>query len=545
MAGADAKEKKRKIKFESWKFPQDSEKARELIKNMTKMGSPVVDRGGVMSWLVYDELGIRAQPMTVKNLRAEMDETSVYLVQKTVKVLDHEGKPIKDKDGNPVFQIDADVGRIPGVVIDTAFGSRNKDLWKLRGTLTHPILNERGEYVMFNGISWRDQEIKGVNVKKPVLDLYEGYDPVSQYFFAIPGPVSKELAGIKDLVPTAAQIKEAVCFLDFFFDDFTFATKSAKASAIAFMLTMLCREIITSSIPMLEVRAPESQSGKSLLVKMMLRAITGEEPRLVTPNFRNEEAFTKQLFSLLLQGRNYVFLDDVQGTVKSAFLDSVLTSKYIADRVLGGNEIATVYTGMPFVMTANNPTLSTDMKNRMYLLDILKPPDNKEFLHKLPEKRAMEMGPTLIKMLFILYNNWDKNYKRELFKERRMGGFPEWSGITGGILLAAGIDGFLDDTLRQIKEIEPWQEQAADLAHAWYEKHGELWVFVKDALDLALEAKYVKESQTEQEKLQTMAGKLKRLRLVKLPGGYHFEKNEDQRSRGSQWRVVRDAESDR
>jgi len=518
---------------------QDSDKARELIKNMIKMGSPVIDRGGVMSWLVYDELGIRAQPMTEKNLRAEMDETSVYLVQKSFKVLDDDGKPIKDKDGNPIFQIGTDVSRIPGPVIDTASGLRDKGLWKLRGTLTHPILNKDGEYVISNGLTWKDEEIKGVNVKKPVLNIYDGYDPVSQYFFAVPERTMEPLTGIQEAVPTAEQIKKAVGFIDFFFDDFTFATKSGKASAVAFMLSMLCREIIEGYVPMLEVRAPESQSGKSTLVKMMLWAITGEDPRFHTPNFRNVEEFEKELFSLLMQGRNYVFLDDVQGKVQSAFLDAALTAKYISKRILGANAMATVYTGMPFVMTANNPTLSPDMKNRIYLLDILKPPDEKEFLHKLPEKRAWEMGPMMIRALFVLYNNWVKNHNREPYRERRMGGFAEWSAVIGGILAAAGIEGFLDDTLKQIKEIEPWQEQAADMARPWYEKHGSAWVFVKDTFDFAFAAGYVKEGDTSQAKLQAIAGRLKKLRLVKLPGGYYFERNDDQ-SRGSQWRVVHD-----
>ena len=538
MAGEQ--KKTNKIRFESWKYLQDSDKARELIKNMIKLGSPVVDRGGIMSWLVYDELGIRAQPMTEKNLRAEMDETSVYLVQREFKLLDDNGKPIKDNDGKPMYKIGTDIGRVPSPVIDTAFGFRDKELWKLRGTLTHPVLNKDCRWVIINGLSWGDKDIKGAKVKKPVLNLYDGYDPVSQYFFAIPEKTAAELTKVQGITPSAEEVKAAVEFIDYFLADFTFATKSAKASAVAFMLTMLCREIIEGYVPMLEVRAPESQSGKSLLVKMMLWGITGEEPRFHAPQFKNVEEFEKELFSLLMQGRNYVFLDDVQGKVQSSFLDSALTARYISRRVLGVSTMATVYTGMPFVMTANNPTLSEDMKNRLYLLDILKPPDDKKYFHKYPEKEALEMGPTLLKALFVLVNNWDRNYKRELFLEKRIGGFPEWSAVIGGILAAAEIEGFLDDTLLQIKEIDPKLEQAADMARPWYEKYKSAWVFVKDTLSFALDAGYVKENDTTQAKIQAVAAKMNKLRRVKLPGGYQFERNDDQ-SRGSQWRVVQDA----
>jgi hypothetical protein len=539
MAG----EQKKRIRFESWKYLQDSDKARELIKNMVKMGSPVVDRGGALSWLVYDELGIRAQMMTEKNLRAEMDETSTYLVQREVKILDADGKPVSNPEtGKPLYQIGTDISRIPGMVIDTAFGLRDKGLWSLRGTLTHPILNKEGDYVLINGLTFRDEDVKGVKVKKPVLNLYDGYDPVSQYFFAIPERVRNELSGIQDAAPTTEQISCALEILDDFLCDFVFATRSAKLSALAFMLTMLCREIIEGYVPMMEVRAPESQSGKSLLVKMMIWAITGEEPRFHSPNFRNIEEFEKELFSLLLQGRNYIFLDDVQGTVQSSFLDAALTGKYISKRILGVSASATVYTGMPFVFTANNPTISKDLVNRIYLLDILKPHENKEFRHKLPEKDAYEMGPQIIKALFILYNNWDKNYKREPYRGKRVAGFAEWSNVIGGILQAVGLEGFLDDTLLQIKEIDPRTEQAAYMARLWHEKYANMWVFVKDTFDFAIEAGYVKEKDTPQEKIQTIANKLKKLYRVKLPGGYQFEKNADQ-SRGSEWRVVQDAGS--
>lgn len=541
MAGEKTKVKK--IVFNSWEYLADSDKARGLIANMIKMGSPVVDRGGVMSWLVYDELGIHAQPMTEKNLRAEMDETSTYMVRQMVELLDQDNKPILNPEtGKPLSAYRPVDSRIPGVVIDTAFGLRDKGLWKLRGTLTHPILNKDGEYVIINGLNFKDVDIKGVTVKKSELNLYDGYDPISQYFFALPEKSKAALEGIIDLIPTVEQVKTAVSYIDFFMDDFVFATKSAKASAVAFMLTMLCREMIEGYVPMLEVRAPESQSGKSLLVKMMLWAITGEEPRYYSPNFRNIEEFEKELFALLLQGRNYVFLDDVQGKVQSSFLDSCLTGKYISKRVLGVSQTATVYTGMPFVMTANNPTISEDMKNRIYLLDILKPSENKEYRHKLPEKDALRMGPALIKALFTLYNNWDKNYKRQPWQEKRIAGFSEWSAVQGGILAAAGIDGFLDDTLIQIKEIDPKLEQAAGMARPWYEKYGSEWIFVKDTFDFALTAGYIKETDTTQAKIQAIARKLNKLRRVKLPGGYYFERNDDQ-SRGSQWRVVQDAGS--
>ena len=82
-------------------------------------------------------------------------------------------------------------------------------------------------------------------------------------------------------------------------------------------------------------------------------------------------------------------------------------------------------------------------------------------------------------------------------------------------------------------------EQAADMARYFYERHGSNWIFVKDTLAYALEAGYVKEGDSVWEKKQNITALLMRMRMVPLPGGYRFERNDDDR-RGSQWRVVRD-----
>ena len=351
---------------------------------MLKMGSPVVKWAGRMAWLEHDRNGIRVEFMSEKNLMAELDETSDYLVQKRVKAYNPDDTPV-EQNGKHVSNIITDFGRIPAPVIDIAFGFRDKELAELRGIQTHPILDRNGEYVLRNGLTWREAARDGFTVKKPEINLNDGYDPVSQFFFAVPEQTMEALEGIRQDVPSAKDVKMAVHFIRYFLEDIWFATDSAFASAVAFMLTMLCRETISSNVPMLEVRAPESQSGKSTLVKMMLWAITGERPRLFAcTNMRTAEELDKKLFSQLLQARNYIFMDDVQGKVQSSLLDAALTSLYVDDRVLGASTMKTVYSGMPFVMTANNPILSPDIKNRVYLLDILKHPKNKDYRHKLP-----------------------------------------------------------------------------------------------------------------------------------------------------------------
>jgi hypothetical protein len=292
---------------------------------------------------------------------------------------------------------------------------------------------------------------------------------------------------------------------------------------------------------MLEVRAPEPQCGKSLLVKMLVGGVTGEKPVPFSPNFRDAAEFEKELFSQLMRGRNYIFMDNVYGKVQSSFLEMALTTGYVEKRLLGLNVMAAVYSGMPFVMTANNPTLSADMKNRIYLLDIEKPPSGKGFRHQQPEPESRRAQPGLLRALFTLYNHWDKNEKRARFTGRRIDGFIEWGQVIGGILQAAGVRGFLDDTVKQIREVDPRLEQAADLALAWHEKHGGAWLAVKDTFELAQKAGYVDADESYQRKLQRIAGLLEELRKKSLPGGYRFERDNDAGRGSSIWRVARDA----
>jgi hypothetical protein len=123
------------------------------------------------------------------------------------------------------------------------------------------------------------------------------------------------------------------------------------------------------------------------------------------------------------------------------------------------------------------------------------------------------------------------------------------------MLEAARIPGFLADTLRQIAEPEQWEVRAAELAAAIYGEVGSAPVSIKEMVadrigadggagkpGFAQEAGYVKESDSQKSREQTMAGILKGLRDAPLPEGYKFVRTDDKY--GSVWKVVKD-DSDR
>jgi hypothetical protein len=416
--------KNKKIILESWAegCTLPDERAQILLRNVLKTGRPVVRYGPVVFLIMMDKNGFQRQPMTKDDMYAEFEFSTLYMVRKREEDLG---------DGKAKLQVYP--AEIPYRYVGLAMGkiSVERNLYEIRNIVTNPIVNRNGDVVCRNGLRWKEAAINRRKVRMPELNLEDGYDEVSGDFFAVPERVTGRLAGIGDLKPTDEQVLRALGIIDDFICDFSFSSDSARASAVAFMLTMVCRDIIGESVPMLEVRAPRSQSGKTKLVNMMLKGITGEEPSSFSPNFRDTREFEQELFSELLRGRNYIFMDDVGGTVRSNFLNSALTKKNISKRVLGVSSTAAVYSGMPFVMTANNPKLSEDIKNRVYLLSIDKPPAGKKYRHEYPLEYAGEKSPDLLWALLVLYRNW-VGLGCPPFSGTVMEGYPEWSRKTGG-----------------------------------------------------------------------------------------------------------------
>jgi hypothetical protein len=550
MAGKD------KIVFQSWKIwdeklqayraPQEDEQVQVLMENVLKTGRPMVRYGAVLFLIMYDEQsGFTRQAMSKDDLLAEFAGSTLWMKR--------EKKETPVKEGEAKYRSYPDA--IPRGLIRVAYGKKTLEdnVYEVKNIMTFPIVSADGEIILRNGLSWKEKKVGARKMRRPDISIEDGYDDKSRVFFAAPERVMARISGINDLKPTDKQMLLASEILDDFICDFTFASDSARASALAFMLTMVSRELIGENVPMLEVSAPKSQSGKTKLVTMMLAAITGEEPNSFTPNFRDTKEFEQEYFSQLLQGQPYIFMDDVGNKVRSNFLNSALTKGKVSKRYLGISSMVTVNSNIPHVMTANNPELSQDIKNRVYLLRILKPPKNKFYKHEFPVKYALEKGPDVLWALFVYYQHWNKNCGRPLCYDAVMEGYYEWSVTYGGMLQAAGVTGFLTDTLKQIDEPEPAEIKAGEYAAALYQAIGERWVFVRELADLGTESEpglgrfaveyeagRIKKDDSKSSREQSLAGFLGRLEATPLPGGYKFLRDHDERY-GSKWRVTRDA----
>lgn len=111
--------------------------------------------------------------------------------------------------------------------------------------------------------------------------------------------------------PDGLRERAALSWIDEVLTDFPFASEADKANAVGMMLTPVLRPIINGGVPLAAVRAVRPGTGKTLLVKVMLRILTGREVGFSSLGTDEDEA-EKRLLATLLKGEEFVILDNVK-----------------------------------------------------------------------------------------------------------------------------------------------------------------------------------------------------------------------------------------
>lgn len=179
---------------------------------------------------------------------------------------------------------------------------------------------------------------------------------------------TKILDGFR-MKPTLKDAQAAYAFLrDEMFKGFPFVTELDKSIAAAAFLTSLVRRVIDAA-PAFAFDAPIYSSGKSALVGVIAQACTGRPAAGTTwPTGEHaEEAVGKKLTSILREGHNLIFFDNVpEGTVlDSATLSAILTLPTYEERILGVTQMLTVPTTVTMIFTGNNIRAGDDMATRL------------------------------------------------------------------------------------------------------------------------------------------------------------------------------------
>src|SRR5262249_54128953 len=137
--------------------------------------------------------------------------------------------------------------------------------------------------------------------------------------------------------PTLDHARTAIGALQEAVKDFPFTEQWHFSTALAAMLSLVCRFAIMGNVPLFAVRANTPGSGKSLLVDVISVIGNGSAaPRWPQPREEDEER--KRIMALALAGYPVIHIDNVSRPLGSPALDLALTSPSFADRILSTQE---------------------------------------------------------------------------------------------------------------------------------------------------------------------------------------------------------------
>jgi hypothetical protein len=304
------------------------------------------------------------------------------------------------------------------------------------------------------------------------LVVTPGYHPQAQVYLALDLALAEQLAK-QDLGgrPTDAEVQLANAQLDELFCDFPFKEgreTSARAHIKSLLLLPFVRLMIDGSTPIIAVGAPEGGegTGKGLLLQTACAPGLGEVS--ASPETDNVEELRKTVGAAILQNTPIVWFDNVKGEVGAGPLASILTARNWSDRILGQSRRFNSRVLTTWAIAGNGLRFSREIGRRTVLieLDALMPRAwlRTGFAHVLPNW-ALENRAMLIHACIILVQNWIAQGCQP--GKRTLGSYEQWARVMGGILNAAGIEGFLEGQHEQSAEADREAQRWTPFIENW------------------------------------------------------------------------------
>lgn len=310
-----------------------------------------------------------------------------------------------------------------------------------------------------------------------------GYDAESRLWIG-----SGELAAIDvPEVPTGEEVERARALLvDELLVDFPFADASDRAHTVAAFVTPFIRSLVGGCTPIHLVEAPSPGSGKTLIADLVAIVASGKNVQATTLS-RSEDEMRKRITSLLLCGARIIVLDNVTGELASAQLAAAITATTWTDRLLGRSENVHVENRALWMVTANNPSLSSELARRCVRIRLdthaTRPWERRNFRHPSVREWALDRRAELVRAVLVLVRHWLACGRPS--SEQVLGSFERWSAVVGGIVSASGVPGFLTDRERFYAAADAESQEWDALASAWWLQHGGAWVTATQVASLA------------------------------------------------------------
>jgi hypothetical protein len=287
--------------------------------------------------------------------------------------------------------------------------------------------------------------------------------------------------------PTDADVDAArSLLLDDLLVDFPFVSKADKAHAVAALVLPFVRRLIPGPTPIHLFEASTPGAGKTLLAETVAMVVTGRGAEPMTLG-RDDEETRKKITSMLSLGREVVLIDNVRSGIDSANLAAALTADIWQDRLLGQNKMVRFPNRAVWLVTANNPSLSLEIARRSVRIRIEpagdRPWQREGFKHLPLKPWVKENRSHLVWAILVLVNAWLAGGAPA--GARTLGSFEDWAGVIGGILMVAGIPGFLGNAEELYEAADVEGQEWREFAWAWWEQHSKAPVSAGTLLHLA------------------------------------------------------------
>lgn len=247
--------------------------------------------------------------------------------------------------------------------------------------------------------------------------------------------------------PSRTELVDALRQLWRPFCAFKFATEHDRGAMLAAVIGSLARPGLVLA-PGVLLDAPCPGSGKTLCAQAVGALVLGRRAPVTPFSGIDDAELKKVMVSNLLDGYDWLLLDNVVGLYDSAVMAAVLSSGTLRDRVLGSNTMFDGNVRLNVFMTSNNASLSRDLTSRFIRIRIdsgVERPQTLEFDFD-PIERALSERLAIARAVCLVVQGFFAAGSPRLGKGDAR--FPEWSRLVRQCVLWCGQD-TLSDSGRQ------------------------------------------------------------------------------------------------
>jgi hypothetical protein len=339
-------------------------------------------------------------------------------------------------------------------------------------------------YLARAGADWSLPNLNGV-IRTPtlrrdgsLLDL-PGWDFRTELFLDMSGGVLPEIPA----KPTREDAEAAINTLADLIDEFPFTDEPSRAVALSAIITAVVRPAL-SAAPMHAITATTFGSGKSYLTDVISVIATGDVVPVIACG-TNDEELEKRLAAALIEGRQFIAIDNINREINGPLLNQMITQPMVAPRRLGKSENVAVVCTAFITGNGNNLQVPADMARRVLLCSL----DAKS---ERPELREFYLKPLeLVRQDRMTYVAAALTIARAYIaaempnRPRPLGGFAQWSDWVRGALVWLG-EADPAATMDTVRELDPARQRMIAIMQQWNEVIGGRPVTVRQIIDAAV-----------------------------------------------------------